>query len=131
MNLEIETTLHYSHDDVLDILSDVFETGIIFWGVLDNTTSDWREARNELRIKTGQNPYICEIAEYVLDKGKSIHICDIEDENEVYSFNKDDFENGIRLSVENGHWDGDMDTIDSEVADIIVQYACMGEIVFG
>jgi hypothetical protein len=38
---------------------------------------------------------------------------------------------GIKLTIENGYWSGDMDDIDGQVGDIIFQYALFDEIVFG
>jgi len=131
MNLEISTTNKFTNEEVSDLLCCAFEGGIGYWAILDNTTADWREARKEVRLKSGGGFTFEDVAIAVLENGKSIHLIDAEDDEEVYSFNKEDFENGIRMAIENKYWDGNVDTADAETGDVIIQYACFGEIVFG
>lgn len=131
MNLEISTTNRFTDEEVSDILCCAVEGGIGYWAILDNTTADWLEARKEVRLKSGGGFTLEDVAIAVLENGKSIHLIDIEDEEEIYSFNKEDFETGIRMAIENKYWDGNVDTADAETGDIIIQYACFGDIVFG
>ena len=62
---------------------------------------------------------------------KVTFIEDVEDEFETWDLTLDKLLNGIKLAIENKYWDGDMDTIDGEVGDIIFQYVLFNEIVFG
>ena len=56
---------------------------------------------------------------------------DVEDEFETWDLTLDKLLNGIKLTIENGYWTGNMDDIDGQVGDIIFQYALFNEIVFG
>jgi hypothetical protein len=49
----------------------------------------------------------------------------------VWNLTLDKLLNGIKLTIENHYWDGDMYSIDGEVGDIIFQYALFNEIVYG
>jgi len=136
MNLEIDITLYFSNEDIDDILSSALEGGIGYWACLDNTTADWKVARTELRKeKPDEIPTYEEVMIRLLENGKSVHLIDTEtiddEEPDIYSFNADDLANGIKMSIENEHWRGDMDEIDSEIGDVIIQYACFGDIIFG
>jgi hypothetical protein len=67
----------------------------------------------------------------MLKKGDYILMYDIEDELNTWRLTLNDLLKGIKLTIENGYWDGDLDTIDGQVGDIIFQYALFDEIVYG
>jgi exonuclease V gamma subunit len=67
----------------------------------------------------------------MLKKGDKILMYDAEDEFETWDLTLDKLLNGIKLTIENGYWTGDMDDIDGQIGDIIFQYALFNEIVYG
>jgi hypothetical protein len=56
---------------------------------------------------------------------------DVEDDEEVWELTIDKLLNGIKLTIEGGYWNGQIDDIDGEVGDIIFQMSLFGEIVYG
>lgn len=121
----VEPKFSYSDNDLLDIIS----TGVCdigYWcGFHDS--NEYYEARDEVpRGSTFED-----ILLHMLKKGNSILMYDIEDELETWDLTLNGLLNGIKLTIENGYWDGDLDTIDGQVGDIIFQYALFNEIVFG
>lgn len=121
----IQPTFSYSDEDLIDIIS----TGVCdvgYWcGFYDS--NEYYEARNE--VPKGST--FEDILLHMLKKGDSILLYDIEDEFETWDLTLDRLLKGIKLTIENGYWDGDLDTIDGQVGDIIFQYALFEEIVFG
>lgn len=119
-------TFKFSDEDILDIISSaVYDIG--YWGCIDNDRNEWWDARSEI-----PKGYTFEDLFYhILKKGENVIIFDVEDEDESWDLTLDKLLNGIKLTIENKYWDGDIDTIDGEVGDIIFQYALFNEIVFG
>lgn len=127
---EIQATFNYSDEDMIDIISSaVYDIG--YWGVIHNDTNEWWEARSEVTKDTTFE----ELMFHILKKGEQILILDREEmddeDGEFWSLTLDNLMKGIKLTIENGYWDGDLDTIDGEVGDIIFQNALFDEIVFG
>lgn len=123
---EVSPTFKYSDEDMLNIISSaIYDIG--YWGRIDGEQNEWYEARHEL-----QKDYTFEDLMYhILKKGGRVIIFDTEDEDEEWDLTLDGLLKGIKLAIENGYWDGNIDTIDGEVGDIIFQYALFNEIVFG
>lgn len=67
---------------------------------------------------------------HILKKGEDVIIFDVEDES-TWDLTLEKLLNGIKLAIENKYWDGDIDTIDGEVGDIIFQYALFNKIIYG
>lgn len=61
--------------------------------------------------------------------GLSIRIIDIEEDNEYY-MTQNMFESGVQQAIEEGYWDGDLDTADALVGYAILQFALFNEIVY-
>lgn len=118
-------TFKFSDEDILDIISSaVYDIG--YWGGIHDS-NEYYEARAELE----KNCTFEDILYHMLKKGNSILIYDVEDELETWDLTLDKLINGIKLTIENGYWTGNMDDIDGEVGDIIFQYALFNEIVYG
>ena len=122
----VNPTFKFSDEDMLDIISSaVYDIG--YWGGIHDS-NEYYEARDELNkeYRTYED-----ILYHMLKKGDNIVIYDVEDELETWGLTLDKLLNGIKLAIENKSWDGDIDTIDGEIGDIIFQYALFEEIVYG
>lgn len=122
---EVTPTFKFSDKDMLDIISSaVYDIG--YWcGIHDS--NEYYEARNELE----KGSTFEDILYHMLKRGDEVLMYDVEDESETWGLTLDKLLNGIKLTIENKYWDGNMDTIDGEIGDIIFQYALFNEIVFG
>ena len=121
----VNTTFDYSDEDILDIIcSAVYDIG--YWACINNDTEEWDEARKEIPDGTFEDRM-----HYVLECGQEIEICDAEDPDEVWYLTLDKLLNGIKLTIQNGYWNGKIDDIDGEVGDVIFQFGLFNEIVFG
>ena len=116
----------FSDKDIVDIISSaVYDIG--YWGIIDNTTEDWQRVSASLPSDSTFEDVIWAL----LKTGNSLHIEDAENDDESYDLTLEKLLNGIKLSIENKCWNGDMDEIDGEVGDIIFQMALFDQIVFG
>lgn len=114
----------YSDDEMIDIISSaVYDIG--YWACINNDTEEWDEARKEIPDGTFEDRM------YFLLEWYDVEIFDVEDPDEVWYLNLNKLLNGIKLAIQNGHWNGRVDDIDGEVGDIIFQYALFNEIVYG
>ena len=122
----VNPTFNYSDEDLLDIISSaVYDIG--YWGGVHDS-NEYYEARDELSKEDRTHE---DILYHMLKKGNHIVMYDVEDESETWDLTLDKLLNGIKLTIENGYWTGNMDDIDGEVGDIIFQYALFNEIVYG
>ena len=116
----------FDDNDILDIISSaVYDIG--YWGGIHDT-NEYYAARDELNKEDRTYE---DILYHMLKKGDKILMYDAEDEFETWDLTLDKLINGIKLTIENGYWTGNMDDIDGEVGDIIFQYALFNEIVYG
>lgn len=122
----VTPTFKFDDNDMIDIISSaVYDIG--YWGGIHDS-NEYYEARDELNKEDRTYE---DILYHMLKKGDAIVMYDAEDESETWDLTLDKLLNGIKLTIENKYWDGDIDTIDGEVGDIIFQYALFNEIVFG
>ena len=122
----VTPTFQFDDNDMIDIISSaVYDIG--YWGGIHDS-NEYYEARDELNKEDRTYE---DILYHMLKKGDAIVMYDAEDESETWYLTLDKLLNGIKLTIENHYWDGDMDTIDGMVGDIIFQYALFDEIVFG
>ena len=122
-----EITARLTQQDVDDIMVSALEGGICYW-------SDCVEVVDR---------YLGEYASGQISRGGKlkIHVDEPFDEanTEWYELDMEKFAQGFRLWLENGGdrygavSNGEVDTceIDGEMADLIVQYALFGEVVYG
>jgi hypothetical protein len=118
----------FQFDDnaMIDIISSA-TYDISYWGGVDNDTNEWWDARSELR----KDSTFEDLMYHILKKGDKVLMFDVEDMDEVWYLTLDKLLNGIKLTIEQGYWNGDLDEIDGEVGDIIFQMALFDEIVYG
>jgi hypothetical protein len=122
----VAPVFNFSDDDLVDIISSsVYDIG--YWACINNDTNEWWDARSELP----KSSTFEDLMYHILKKGESILIMDVEDDEEEWDLTLDKLLNGIKLAIEQKYWDGDIDTIDGEVGDIVFQMALFGEIVYG
>lgn len=118
-------TFKYSDDDMIDIISSaVYDIG--YWACIDNDTDEWDKAREELPDGTFEDRMY-----HILKYNYIVRIFDAEDTGEVWNLTLNKLLNGIKLTIENGYWNGKIDDIDGEVGDIIFQYTLFEDIVYG
>ena len=122
-----ESTARLTQQDVDDIMVSALEGGICYW-------SDCVEVVDR---------YLSEYASGQISRGGKlkIHVDEPFDEanTEWYELDMEKFAQGFRLWLENGGdrygavSNGEVDTceIDGEMADLIIQYALFGEVVYG
>ena len=125
--ITITPAFKYDENDIIDVISSaVYDIG--YWGCIDNDTEDWKESRNAL---SEQDATFEDIFFHVLQRGRAVELFDVEDNEEVWQLTLNKLFDGMKLAIENKYWDGDIDSLDGEVGDIIFQYALFEEIVFG
>lgn len=122
----VAPVFNFDDNDMVDIISSA-TYDINYWCGIDNDTNEWWAARNELPKDTTFD----DMMYHILKKGERVLMYDAEDNEEVWYMTLDKLLNGIKLTIENGYWDGKIDSIDGEVGDIIFQHALFNEIVYG
>ena len=116
----------YGDDAMVDIISAaVYDIG--YWSVIDNDTDIWNATSDSL----DEDHTFEDVFYAILKNGQTVQLIDVEDCDEVWDLTLDKLLNGIKLSIQNGYWNGKIDDIDGEVGDIVFQYALFNEIVFG
>ena len=112
----------YDEQDMEDIVVTAFEGAIGYWACLDNTGAEW-DAQDD---DSATSEWMWKL----LKEGEEIRFLDEEDNNEVYFLTLDKLLDGIDKTISNTAWDGDMDDLDMLVADVIFQYAMLGDVVY-
>lgn len=112
MKIVLEVPIKVTDQDLMDIISIAFEGGINYW---------------------------CSDAEKLGNLSYKLYDSESDD---TWTFDKDDLLRGIKQYMQNNHEWKIFDTdenglylefayIDADVADQIIQYACMGKVIFG
>lgn len=118
-------TFTFDETEMTDVISSaIYDIG--YWALIDNDTDVWDETSDSLPEDHTFEDVFFEI----LKKGQSISLIDTESDD-VWELTLEKLINGIKLTIEQGYWNGDFDEIDGEIGDIIFQMALFGEIVFG
>ena len=122
-NINISCTINVTSQDIDDIVCSALEDGICYWASSARVVGD----------------YLGEYASEQISRGGSLIISDAEEDAE-YLLTRDNLLKGIRLAIEGRYYadydwcDGKtLDTcqIDASVADVIVQLALFGEVIYG
>lgn len=122
----IAPVFQFSDEDIVDIISSaVYDIG--YWACIDNTSENWKCMSNSLPEDTTFEDVMFNL----MKDGCGVNILDVEDEDGPWNLTLDKLLNGIKLSIQNGFWNGKLDDIDGEVGDIIFQYSLFNEIVYG
>ena len=133
----IEYVVKHKLDDeeIKDILTTAIEGGISYWACLGNDDEAWENARTSYKERTNEIPYYCDVAFDVMNNGQAVIFYDEQDDDKKLAMSFGDFLNGCRLFEEKTgkciHQmldDGDFDAWD---ADMIIQYAVFGEVIYG
>ena len=124
-SVTLTKTFTFNEDDMVDIISSaVYDIG--YWAVIDNDNDVWNSTSDALpNDRTFEDVFWS-----ILKSGKSVTMFDAEDDGEAWELTLDKLCKGIQMAIENNRWDGDLDTIDGIVGDVIFQYALFEDIVY-
>ena len=142
-----QITIKITKEDVVDIRSSAMD-GIGYWGRIVPNNEQYKEAKKWIRENEEPDYEICyeEVIAQMLFDGESVTVRDIEDGQESW-LSLSNLSYGIRKAFQEGYysdynwlvpdgggsnkWHLEPDQIDAEVADVIIQLAIWGEIVYG
>ena len=119
---------YFSDEDMENIVVTALENGIGYWACLDNSDveprdwGDWTKKQKDMSTSV--------YAWKLIQSGKTLHFLDEEDETAEYYFSLVNLYTGISLAIESGIWDGDIDILDANIADVIFQYGLFGKLVY-
>lgn len=138
--IKVELEVMVMPEDIDDIICTALEGGIGYWACLDNSTEDFKNAPEEETTS--------ETTSRLLKEGKTITLID-EEEDERHELTLEKLLAGIKLYLEDkkrpyniladnlssaeyrkGVYELDCCMVDADVADMIIQYAIFGELVF-
>lgn len=122
----ISPVFNFSDDDLIDIISSAIYS-IGYWACIDNTTENWE--RVSLSLPSDRT--FEDVMWTLLKTEQCVRILDAEGDDGPWQLTLAHLFKGIQLTIEQKHWNGNMDEIDGEVGDIIFQYALFDEIVYG
>ena len=122
----INPEFKFSDEDIVDIISSaVYDIG--YWACIDNTSENWQRISSSLPSDSTFEDVMFNL----MKDGCGVNILDVEDEDGPWNLTLEKLLNGIKLSIQNGFWNGKLDDIDGEVGDMIFQYSLFNEIVYG
>lgn len=142
-----QITIKITKEDVVDILSSAMD-GIGYWGRIVPNNEQYKEAKKWIRENEEPDYEICyeEVIAQMLFDGKSVAVRDTEDDQESW-LSLSNLSYGIRKAFQEGYysdynwlvpdgggsnkWHLEPDQIDAEVADVIIQLAVLGDVVYG
>ena len=142
-----QITIKITKEDVVDILSSAMD-GISYWGRIAPNNEQYKETKKWIRENEEPDYEICyeEVIAQMLFDGKSVTVRDIEDDQESW-LSLSNLARGIQTAFREGYYSGynwlvpdgdgfgewhlETSQIDSEVSDVIIQLAVLGEIVYG
>ncbi len=119
---------YFSDEDMENIVVTALEDGIGYWACLDNSDveprdwGDWTKKPKDMPTSV--------YAWKIIQSGGTLHFLDAEDETAEYYFSLVNLYTGISMAIGSGMWDGDIDILDSSVADAIFQYGLFGKLVY-
>lgn len=118
-------TFTYYDADILDVISwAIYDIG--YWACIDNNTEVW----NKMSDSMDDDHTFEDVFFEILRNGQAVELIDVEDADEVWELTLEKLVHGMQLAVEQNYWDGDIDSLDGEVGDIIFQFSLFDEIVF-
>lgn len=135
-------------EDVSDIICSAVNGGVGYWAAVSADDNDYSEAKKHLVEQGADLKDVCfeEVFAQILFDGKSLEVTDIE-KDETYLLSLEKLFIGLRKTIEEGYyshynwfvpegdgfgeWQLNCCQIDSEVADIIIQFSLFGEVLFG
>ena len=121
--------INLTAEDIEDLVVTALNGGIGYWACLDNTTHEWDSY--------GEDDYVDSFAAKILMCGNELRFIDNEDRETEYVLTLEMLLDGVKRYVEEGYDqydvfgdEVDMGNCDAEVADMIMQLAMFGDIVF-
>lgn len=125
-NYTFTKTFTYDDGDILDIINTaVYDIG--YWACIDNDTEIWNKTSDSMDDDHTFEDVFFEI----LKNGQAVELIDVEDVDEVWELTLDKLVHGMQMAVEQNYWDGNIDSLDGEVGDIIFQMALFDQILYG
>ena len=132
--LEVKIPVRLSDEDIEDLMVTAMEGGIGYWACLDNTDARFADAP--------EDESLAETATKILLDGGGVTFLDNEDRSQAFILRLDLLLEGVRLyltesyctqnfEMKNGVARLDMCMVDAEIADMIIQYALFGKLVYG
>ena len=119
-------TFDFYDEDILTIIESAIY-GIHYWVCIDNDTDIWHQTSDSM----DEDHTFEDVFFEILDRGHAVLLIDVEDDEEIWELTKEKIIHGMQLAINNGDWDGDVDSVDSAIGDVIFQYGLFDEIVFG
>lgn len=115
-SIKCNTTFKLTDEDIDDIMSDALDSGIGYWCGRAKVNGE----------------YLGEYASDQISRGGTLTLYDLEDDEESWVLDLDKFLAGYKMAIEQGYFSGDLDDdYDAGTADVIVQLALFGEVVYG
>lgn len=119
-------TFTFYDADILDVIcSAVYDIG--YWACIDNDTEVWNQTSDSMSDDHTFEDVFFEI----LKNGQEVQLIDTEDDEVIWGLTLDNLLHGMQLAITNGDWDGDTDSLDGAIGDVIFQYGLFDEIVYG
>lgn len=127
-------------EDIKDILTTAIEGGIGYWACLLNDTPEWIKACKTLKESMKDTPCYCDVAWEVLSNNEAVKFedegdCIEDDEAPILELTKEKLLKGCALytgytgkDIHESMEKGDFDAND---ADMIIQFALFGELMYG
>lgn len=128
--------MNLNEETIKDILTTAIEGGIGYWACLGNDDPIWVKTRdNYIESHNGERPYYCDVAYDVMNSGNAVIFYDEEDDDTRFELTMSKFMDGCKLyedktgtKINDSFDDGSFDACD---ADMIIQYALFGEVIYG
>lgn len=119
-------TFTYDDGDILDVISSaIYDIG--YWACIDSDAEVWNKTSDSMDDDCTFDDVFFEI----LKNGQAMKLIDVEDIEQVWELTLEKLIHGMQMAVEQNYWDGDIDSLDGEIGDIIFQMALFGQIVYG
>lgn len=116
----------YDDNDLIDVISSaIYDIG--YWACIDNDTEMWNKTSGSMDDDHTFEDVFFEI----LKNGQAVELIDVEDVDEVWELTLDKLIHGMQMAVEQNYWNGDIDSLDGSIGDVIFQFGLFDEIVFG
>jgi hypothetical protein len=122
----VNISINLKEEDISDIVITALEGGIGYWACLDNTTDVWNEYYEKY-----PDDATSELAVKILIDGKSIYFDDEEDVGRRYEFTLEKLLHGIAELDTVRFSDALMESLDSEVGDMVFQYGIFDKVIYG
>ena len=131
MKFDVNVT-ELTHQDLVDILSGAL-SGCSYWcSSVNYDKAEYEIARNEYK-KSSTKDYCCyeDVLAQMLSSEKTLFFYDGEEDAE-YALDLEILKKGISKAIQNGVANADnFEEADDETFDCIIQYAVLGEVVYG